>query len=299
MPALEFGLNLSGVESQAEFAALVTRTEALGFDVFAAPDHLGAMSPFSALVAAGGLSTRLRLRTYVLNVGFWNPALLAREVAGADLLTGGRIELGLGAGHMRAEHDDAGLPWPSHPRRVQALTDTVLEVRRRLADPDHRPRPAQATVPMMIGAMSDRALEVAARHADIVGLSGLRQVPGAEPGTFTVVSAAETARRVGEIRDHAASRPYRTDLLLQAVVLGEDPERSAAGFVAQAPDRLTVERLLDTPFALFAEDPDSAAAELERRRVHYGLDSITAHQPHLEALGRVLSAHRSLVGEDR
>ena len=68
----------------------------------------------------------------MLNVGFWNPALLAREVATLDLLSGGRAELGLGAGHMKSEHDDAGLPWLPFRRRIQALDDTAAEVRRRL-----------------------------------------------------------------------------------------------------------------------------------------------------------------------
>ena len=291
--SLEFGINLFGVDSSTEFVSLVARAEDLGYDVFAAPDHLGAMAPFSALVVAGAVSSRLRLRTYVLDVGFWNPALLAREVATADLLTGGRVELGLGAGHMRSEHDDAGLAWPTHPERVQALTDTVVEVRRRLADPDHRPRPAQDPVPIMIGAMSGRALEVAARHADIVGLAGLRQVTGAEPGTFTVVTAEQTDQRVAEVRERAAGRPQRTDLLLQAVCIGPDPERSAAELAAQAPGRLTAEQLLDTPFVLLAPDTESAVVELERRRRRWGLTSVTTHQPHLEALGQVLAAYRS------
>ncbi|MDN5929635.1 MAG: TIGR03621 family F420-dependent LLM class oxidoreductase [Pseudonocardia sp.] len=295
MAALEFGINMLGVGSQTEFTSLVSRAETLGFDVFAAPDHLGAMAPFSALVAAGATSSRLRLRSYVLNVGFWNPALLARAVASADLLSGGRVELGLGAGHMRSKHRDAGLAWPPHPQRVQALADTLGEVRRRLADPDHQPQPVQNPVPVMVGAMSDSAFDIAARHADIVGLAGLRQVPGTEPGTFTVVSAAETDEQVAPMRERADGREHRTDLLLQAVVIGDDPERCAAAVAAQAPDRLTIDQLLDTPFVLIAEDAAAAAAELERRRHRYGLTSITTHQPHLEALGQVLAAHHSLT----
>jgi len=77
---------------------LVRRADELRYDVFAAPDHLGGLAPITALTAAGMTSGRLRLRTYVLNTGFWNPALLAREVASLDLLSQGRAELGLGAG---------------------------------------------------------------------------------------------------------------------------------------------------------------------------------------------------------
>jgi probable F420-dependent oxidoreductase len=238
------------------------------------------------------ISGRLRLRTYVLNAGFWNPALLAREVATLDLLSQGRAELGLGAGHMRREHEEARLPWRPLEQRVQALEDMVVEVRGRLAESGHEPQPVQQPVPLMVGAMSGPGLSVAARHADIVGFAGLRQIRGAATGTFTVCSSAETAARVGEVRQAAGERSYRSDVLLQAVVLGRDPEDAAAQIAAGAPG-LTVEQLLDTPFVLLAQDADQAAAELRRRQQTYGFDSVTTHRPNLEALGEAIAACRA------
>jgi len=173
---------LRGTESGDEFRRLVSRADELGYDVFAAPDHLGAIAPFAVLAAAGMVSGRLRLRTYVLNTGFWNPAMLAREAASLDVLCAGRAELGIGAGHMKGEHDDAGLPWMPLGQRVQAMETMAAEVRRRLADPAHQPRPVQQPVPLMIAAMSHAGLSVAARHADIVGFAGLRQVKGGSSG---------------------------------------------------------------------------------------------------------------------
>jgi len=227
----------------------------------------------------------------VLNTGFWNAALLARAVATLDLLSAGRAELGIGAGHMKAEHDDAGLAWRPLPERVQALEQLLLQVRRRLADQDHQPRPVQQPVPVMVGAMSGPGLAVAARHADIVGYAGLRHVTGAPAGTFTLSSAKETRQRVEQVRAQADGRPYRSDVLLQAVVLGADPADSAAQVGASAPG-LTVEQLLDTPFILLARDADSAAEELRRRKALYGFDSVTTQQPDLETLGEVIRAYR-------
>src|SRR5215472_4771132 len=211
MADMQFGVAFHGAQSAHEFARLVRRASELGFDVFAAPDHLGMAGPFTALAAAGAIDSGLRLRTYVLNVGFWNPALLAREVATLDVLSGGRAELGLGAGHMKHEHDDARLPWAPLEERIQQLEATLAEVRRRLADPASVPRPVQHPVPIMIGAMSAAGLSVAARHADIVGFAGLRQMPRRPPGTFTLCSAAETRPRVDHVRARAAGRPYRFD----------------------------------------------------------------------------------------
>jgi probable F420-dependent oxidoreductase len=278
---MSFGVNVRTVPGRQDFLGSVRRADELGFDVLAAPDHLGAVSPFAALAAAAVASDRLRLRTYVLNVGFWNPALLAREVATLDSLSDGRVELGLGAGHMKREHDDAGLPWLPLAERVQLLERMVVDMRPRLRE----------GVPVLIGAMSRQGLSVAARHADIVGFAGLRQVMGAPSGTFTLCSSAETAARVEEVRRLAGDRPYQCDVLLQKVLIGRAPEDVAAEIAAAAPE-LTVEQILDTPFALFGRDAGHAAEELRRRQALYGFDGVTTHQPEMEALGEVIAAYR-------
>jgi probable F420-dependent oxidoreductase len=291
VPEIQFAVNVHSAASRQDFELLVRRADELGFDVFAAPDHLGFLAPFAALTAAGMISARLRLRTYVLNAGFWNPALLAREVATLDVLSGGRAELGLGAGHMKREHDDARLPWAPLAERIRQLEDTLAEVRRRLADTASVPRPVQQPVPVMIGAMSAAGLSVAARHADIVGFAGLRQIARRPPGTFTLSSAAETRQRVDQVRAQAAGRPYRSDVLLQAVVIDQDPDKTAAQWVTEEPD-LTADQVLDSPFVLLAEDAAHAAAILRRRHDQYGFDSVTTHQPSLESLGQVIAAYR-------
>jgi probable F420-dependent oxidoreductase len=292
MPEMQFGVAFHEAAGQREFADVARRADELGFDVFAAPDHLGAMAPFAVLAAAGSISPRLRLRTYVLNEGFWNPALLAREVATLDVLSQGRAELGLGAGHMKSEHVDARLPWLPLAERTQRMDDTAAEVRRRLEDPDHQPRPVQRPVPLMIAAMARAGLAVAARHADIVGFAGLRQVPGAPAGTFTLSSAAETADRVDWVASQAGGRRYRSDVLLQVVALDSDPERYASEWVGDT-SYISAQQVLDSPFVLIAPDAVHAAQELRRRHEKYGFDSVTAHQPSMEALGQVIAAYRS------
>ena len=291
MSEMQFGVAFHGASSQQAFRQLVNRADELGFDVFAAPDHLGMAGPFTAMAAAGMISDRLRLRSYVLNIGFWNPALLAREVATLDVLSHGRAELGLGAGYVKSEHDDAGLAFLPIGRRIEALEAVAMEVLRRLADPGHEPPPVQRPVPLMVAAMSGAGLAVAARHADIVGFAGLRQVPGASPGTLTLVSGAETADRVAEVRRLADGRPYRSDVLLQQVVIGKSPEQAAAELAADAPT-LTEQQILDSPFILHAVDANQAADELRHRHQQYGFDSVTTHQPSMEALGQVIAAYR-------
>jgi probable F420-dependent oxidoreductase len=293
VPALTFGISVHRYDTLDDLQALVARADALGCDVIAAPDHLGAPDPFATLTAAAGIAPRARLRTYVLNVGFWNAALLARAAATVDLLSGGRLELGLGAGHMRAEHEDAKLPWHPHPVRVEQLEATIVEARRRILDPEHRPRPAQTRIPIAVGAMTAAGLRVAAQHADIVAFAGLVQVPGAAAGTFTIASAADAQARAAEVRRLAAGREYRTDALLQAIVIGEHPEEAAAR-LSKAFRTVTKEQLLDTPFALLARDRSHAAELIAERRERFGFDGFTTHQPYLDALGELIAASTRL-----
>ena len=93
------------------------------------------------------------------------------------------------------------MPWLPFGQRIDLLEATVTEVRRRLADPEHRPAPVQRPVPLMVAAMSGVGLAVAARHAEVIGFAGLRQVRGESLGTFTLVSATETAERVAAVRE--------------------------------------------------------------------------------------------------
>src|SRR4051812_2717534 len=181
---LTFGASIGAHTSKDELLAAARTAEAAGFDVLTTADHLGYGAPFAVLAAAAAVTERVRLRTYVLNVYFWNSALLAREVATLDRLSAGRLELGLGAGHMQREHDDAGLPFPPIAQRVAELERVLLDVRRRLADPDHRPAPVQAPVPVSVGAWGNASMALAARQAEIISLTGAVQVKGQPAGTL-------------------------------------------------------------------------------------------------------------------
>src|SRR5215469_4759553 len=125
-----FSTNIRGLKSQGEFAAYCRRVEELGYDTLFATDHLGGAAPFQLAVAAANATSRLRVGTLVLNVPFWNPALLAREIATADILTDGRLEVGLGCGHMKWEFDEAGIGWVPAGARADLLSDAIAEVGR-------------------------------------------------------------------------------------------------------------------------------------------------------------------------
>src|SRR6202158_6104621 len=116
-----FGLGLHDARSRAKVQDAARRAEDLGFDVLHVPDHLGAPAPFPTLMTAALATTTLRVGTFVLNAGFYKPAWLARDVAAMRDLSGGRFELGLGAGYVREEFEAAELPFPSAGRSGELL----------------------------------------------------------------------------------------------------------------------------------------------------------------------------------
>lgn len=281
-----FGVNLVTTGHAGEWTATCRRAEELGYDVIAVPDHLGMPAPFPSLVAAAAVTTRPRLGTFVLNAGFWNPALLARDVAGTDALTGGRLELGLGAGYVRAEFDAAGIDYGTGGSRLEHLATTVTSLRERLADPDHAPRPVQRPVPLMLGGHGERTLRLAAREADIVSFTG---ASADRDGALALVPPDVLADRIALVRAEAGDRDPELNLLIQAVEVTDDPQATER-LRAYAPG-------MDA--ATFAALPTVAVGTAEAigekyraLRAAHGVGYLTVLEPSMEAFAEVISLLR-------
>ncbi|MFJ9736379.1 LLM class F420-dependent oxidoreductase [Streptomyces sp. NPDC101171] len=285
-----FGVNLLAPSPAAEWRATCRRAEELGYDVILVPDHLGMVAPFPALVAAAEATERPRLGTFVLNAGFWNPALLAREVATTDALTGGRLELGLGTGYVEAEHEAAGLPYGSPRERVDHLRRTVRELDRLLGSPEHRPEPEQRRVPLLIGANGDRMLRLTAERADIAAFTGAR--PGRTAGTLEPLTAGELDERVARYREHAAGRAEEAELnlLIQLVAVTDDPEPVLKPLLERQP-QLSLEEALALPIVLVGP-LDQLVERVRAQRERFGFSYLTVLEPSMEAFAPVLARLR-------
>ncbi len=287
-----FGVNLLAPAPADEWRAKCRRAEELGYDVLLVPDHLGMPAPFPALVAAAEATRRPRLGTFVLNAGFWNPALLAREVATTDALTGGRLELGLGTGYVQAEHETAGLPWGSPRERVDHLRHTVEELERLLGSDSHQPRPVQRPrVPLLIGGGGDRMLRLAAEHADTMAFTGARSAPG---GGLAPVTADEFEERVAQYGKFAAGRdaPAERNLLIQIVAVTDDPGAALREWLPRVP-HLTEEQVLDLPIMLVGSQ-EEIVGRVRALRERYGITYLTVVEAHMEAFAPVMAALRGV-----
>lgn len=248
--------------SRAEFTQQVRRLEALGFDVLSMPDHLGSVAPFPALVAAADATTTMRLGTCVLNTAFYNPVLLTRDIAQANLLCDGRLEVGLGAGYVKEEFEAAGIPMPSGRARIDHLQDVTTTVKEQLPE-----------VPLMIAGHGDRLLAMAARRADIVGLTGKpRKDRSKDP----------LADRVAVVRDAAGSRFAGLELNLFAT--GAPVDRSGRADLSLArrhSPELSDDKLAALP-GVFHGSPVNIADTLRDYHDRYGISYFTVMHFHAE-----------------
>nr|WSY56669.1 LLM class F420-dependent oxidoreductase [Streptomyces sp. NBC_00886] len=280
-----FGASLPTSAPADEWRARCRRVEELGYDVILVPDHLGMVAPFPALVAAAEATERPRVGTFVLNMGFWNPTLLAREVTTTHDLTGGRLELGLGTGYVQAEHDTAGLPFGSPRERVDHLRHTVEELDRLLDA-------AECRVPLLLGGNGDRMLRLTAERADIAAFTGASLEPGSTTGKLAPVDAVEFGERVGRYREFAAGRkePAELNLLIQLVAVTDGPASALQPLLDRRPD-LTLEQVLDLPVMLVGT-LDQIAAKVRGLRDRYGFSYLTVLEPYMEAFGPVIEELR-------
>ena len=284
-----FGVNMLTPSQGEEWRKKCRRAEELGYDVIQVPDHLGMPAPFPALVAAAEATERPRVGTFVLNTGFWNPTLLAREIATTDALTGGRLEVGLGTGYVREEHDRASLEFRTPGARVDRLRRTVEALNHLLADETHVPRAVQRPrPPLLIGGNGDRVLKLAAEHAEIVAFTGAQE---GKDG-LKALTAEQLDARIAAFRRLVAGRsdPPELNLLLQHVAVTDDRRTAVQGLLSRAP-HLSEEQVLALPL-LAVGTVREIADQLRAQRERYGFSYLTVLDPYLETFSPVIEELR-------
>jgi probable F420-dependent oxidoreductase len=308
MAEFRFGVTLFPVMSRRrEWTDLVKRAEAAGFAVVTVIDHFGTSGGiFSSLVSAYEAAPSLRFGTLVVNGDAWNPALLAREVVTADVLTDGRFELGIGAGWNDDDYRALGLVRGPAEERIAKLGEGIEVLRRFFAggpvshegtyyriETGTLPRPVQTHIPLLIGGGGRRILELAAREADIVSLHRRldRGVAASWQGEGARAGHDRVAERVGWVRAAAGERfgSIRFHALVQKVVLTER-RRDAAAELGKA-NGFDADEILASPHFLVGTI-DEMVADLVERRSRWGIsywtlvggDSIETLAPVVERL---------------
>jgi probable F420-dependent oxidoreductase len=218
------GIAAAGVVDAGQLIDDARRAEAIGYSGLVLPDHLvDQFAPIPLLATIAAATKRIRVGTFVLNVNLRHPAVLAQDLATLDVLSDGRLEIGIGAGWNRPEHDAIGLPFDPIGTRLDRLREAVAVLKGCFGDGpfsfagehytvtehDGRPKPVQRPYPpLFLGGGGRRLLTLAAEQADIVGIAprlmpGDQRQPRVEAQSLTM---AATEEKIGWIRAAAGDR---------------------------------------------------------------------------------------------
>jgi probable F420-dependent oxidoreductase len=305
MQPFRFGVTLWQAPSRTAWRDKARKLEALGYAVLHVPDHLEHfLAPLPALMSAADATTQLRIGTNVLNNDFRHPVLVAREAATVDLLTEGRLQLGLGAGFMQAEYDQLGVRFDPGGRRVERLAEAVRLIKGLFTGqpitfvgqhyhvtrhqlqllPVQRPHP-----PLLIGGNGLRLLTMAAQEADIVGLTGITFRPGSQGPELSGWTVAGLEERLQRIRDAAGARYAHLELnaLVQRVEV-TDHRYTAAEELAGRWPQLSAAEILESPYVLLGT-VDQIVEALQRRRERWGISYYVVFERDMDTFAPVVA----------
>jgi len=310
MPAhrpFRFGIQVSNAPSAEAWAALARRAEDLGFSTFFMPDHFGdQLAPIPALMAAADATTELRVGSLVLDNDFKHPLVLAKEAATIDVLSNGRLELGLGAGWMITDYEESGIPYDSPGVRVDRFEEAVAVFKGlfaegpftfegkhyRITAHDARPKPVQQPLPILIGGGARRILAIAGREADIVGVNFNLRAGKVTPDSGPDGTAEMIEQKLAWVRAGAGDRydDLELQMMVVAAVVTDDREGTANAF---APGfKLTPEQLLAMPPVLMGTH-QQMIDDLVARRERFGFSYIVFQgDAQLDAMAPVVAKLR-------
>ncbi len=316
-PPFRFAVQAANAAGSREWHDTVRKVEDLGYSTLFLADHyLGPgpaqraahtprqdLAPIAAMASAAAVSKTLRIGCRVFCIDYHAPAVLAKEAATLDLLSDGRLEMGIGAGWSEVEYTAMGLDFELPGRRIAKLAEVVSFLKAHWQGDElnwsgdfvevhgyaGRPRPVQRPhPPIMIGGGGQRVLSLAGREADIVSISS---VPFVAHDADGLDPRAVAGRRIGFVRDAAGERfggldvessPYFTQIT-------DDPETAQASLAGLAKSTgIAIELLRDHPNVLVGS-VESVVEALCSRRERLGINYVTVQQSRIESFAPVVA----------
>jgi probable F420-dependent oxidoreductase len=297
-----FGLQGRGAADHRSWSDLARRAEDLGWSTLTLPDHFeDAFAPTPALMSAADATSTLRVGTMVYGNDYRHPVVLAKEAATLDVLTGGRFELGIGAGWMTTDYEQAGIGLDRAGVRVDRLAE-ALEVlgglwsegactfageHYRVTELDGHPKPTTpGGPPVLIGGGGERVLRLAGAHADIVGVNVNLAAGVIDSRAFPDGTPVATDRKLAWIREAAAGRDPELHVRVHLAMVTDDRDglvdQLAGGF------GLTAEEAKATPHALVGS-VSQICDQLVERRERWGISYLGLSVDQLEPFAPVIA----------
>ena len=275
-----FGVQVSKETTAKGWAELARRTEAAGYEVLTMPDHFtDQLAPVPALMAAANATTSLRVGALVFDNDYKHPVVLAKELATIDLLSDGRLDIGLGAGWMISDYEEAGMPYDSPKVRIDRFIEGVAVIRGAMAEGafsfsgDHytitnyngQPKPVQARPPLLIGGGGKRVLSYAAREADIIGINGTLTAGVVGPEALSTMTAESVDEKVAIVAAAGAHRINDIEMNIRTFFVKVTNDRAATVDGISSMFGVSKDMIDASPFALIGSVEECIEQLLERR----------------------------------
>jgi probable F420-dependent oxidoreductase len=301
-----FGVQLHTTPSEpSSWSDQVRRAEELGYSTMFVPDHFGdQLAPFVSLAMAAAATSSLRVGSLVFDNDYRHPVILAKESASLDLMSGGRLELGLGAGWMTTDYEQSGIEKDPAGVRVDRMEEAITVLKGLFADgpvdfkgehytitglegfpkPTQRPGP-----PLLIGGGGPRVLRIAGREADIVGINPNLKTGAIDAETASDAVASKVDQKIAWVREGAGDRfdDIELTMLVFGVVITDDREGTLAGLASSF--GVDASEGFETPY-LWVGTVDEIVADLERWREQWGVSYWVVQAEALETAAPIVAA---------
>jgi probable F420-dependent oxidoreductase len=272
------------------------QAEADGYGVISLADHLGEQfGPLTALAAAAAVTDSVRLSMFVLANDLRHPAVLAKEIATLDVISAGRVELGIGAGWNASEYGAMGIPFDPPATRIQRLDESVNLLKGlltgrattfpgrhyRTLDLEVRPVPVQARIPFVLGGGGRRMLALAVRQADTVSVSTDNRARTSAGALSDSIGWRTVAKQIDWVRDAAGPRFEDLEINFRVLAVAVTEDREAAAHQLSSQFGASPDVILGSPF-LFIGSRQEIEDQVYRAREDLGVSYYTISQRHAE-----------------
>lgn len=299
-----FGVQADNAPDRKTWVDLARRCEDSGYSSLTMPDHFGdQLAPIPALQAAADATSTLRVGALVFDNDYKHPVVLAKELATIDLLSEGRLELGIGAGWMVSDYEQSGIPYDRAGVRVDRFVEGLAVLKGAFGDGpfsfegEHYtitgynglPKPVQKPYPpILIGGGGKRVLSIAAREADIIGINGTMESGVIDPAVLRTMTAASVEEKAQIVLDAAGQRLAAIEMNVRAFMVKVTDERAQSmERIAQAVG-FSTDEIAESPFALIGS-PEQLAEDLLARRERWGFSYVIVGAADVEAFAPVVA----------
>ena len=299
-----FGVQASSAASRSEWVSVAQSAEANGYDVLTMPDHFGdQLAPIPALMTAADATTKLRIGALVWDNDYKHPVVLAKELATMDLLSDGRLEIGIGAGWMISDYEQSGMPYDSPKVRIDRFIEGVAIIKGAMAegpfshagehytitDYNGLPKPIQGPCPpILIGGGGKRVLSYAARHADIIGINGTMTAGVVGPEAIATMTAEAVDDKVAIVHTAAGERMSQIEMNVRVFMVNVTNQRADTIDKMSAAIGVPQTFMEQSPFALIGT-PAQMVEDLLARRERWGFSYVIVGAEDIESFAPVVA----------